>query len=94
MAGQKRNIFKLFIQALKGENVDTTTGSIDRVIFMLAIPMIFEMFMESLFAVVDIFFVSKVSTQAVAVVGLTESTLTIIYSLGFGLSMGATALVA
>lgn len=94
MAGQKRNIFKLFIQALKGENVDTTTGNLDKVIFMLAIPMIFEMFMESLFAVVDIFFVSKVSTQAVAVVGLTESTLTIIYSLGFGLSMGATALVA
>lgn len=91
---RKRPYFKLFLQALKGENVDATTGSINRTIFFLAIPMIFEMFMESLFAVVDIFFVSKVSMQAVAVVGLTESTLTIIYSLGFGLSMGATALVA
>ncbi|MFI5172799.1 MAG: MATE family efflux transporter, partial [Chitinophagales bacterium] len=91
---QKRSYFKLFIQALKGENVDATAGSINRVIFFLAIPMILEMFMESLFAIVDIYFVSKVSVEAMAMVGLTESTLTIIYSLGFGLAMGATALVA
>ncbi len=84
----------LFKQAIKGATVDATQGSIDRVIFLLAVPMILEMFMESLFAVVDIFFVSKIGTEAVAVVGLTESVLTIIYSLGFGLSMGATALVA
>jgi Na+-driven multidrug efflux pump len=56
--------------------------------------MIAEMLMESIFALVDIIFVSMISVEAVAVVGLTESTLTIIYSLGFGLSMGATALVA
>ena len=88
------SFFKLFKQAIKGETVDATTGKLDKVIFLLAIPMIFEMFMESLFAVVDIFFVSKIGTSAVAVVGLTESTLTIVYSVGFGLSMGATALVA
>ena len=89
-----RNFFKLLSQALKGENIDTTQGKMDRVIFLLAVPMIFEMFMESLFAIVDIYFVSKVGVDAVAVVGLTESTLTIVYSIGFGLSMGATALVA
>ena len=89
-----RAFFKNLVKALKGENIDATTGKIDTVIFMLAIPMIFEMFMESLFAVVDIYFVSKVGVEAIAVVGLTESTLTIVYSLGFGLSMGATALVA
>ncbi len=94
MSVQKKSIFKLFIQALKGDNIDTTIGSLDRVIFLLAIPMIFEMSMESLFAVVDIYFVGRINTQAVAVVGLTESTLTIIYSIGFGLSMGATALIA
>ncbi len=89
-----RAFFRNLMKALKGENIDATTGKIDTVIFMLAIPMIFEMFMESLFAVVDIYFVSKVGVEAIAVVGLTESTLTIVYSLGFGLSMGATALVA
>lgn len=89
-----RNFFKLLFQALKGENIDTTKGKLDTVIFLLAVPMIFEMFMESLFAIVDIYFVSKVGVEAVAVVGLTESTLTIVYSIGFGLSMGATALVA
>ena len=81
-------------KALKGENIDATQGKVDTVIFLLAVPMIAEMLMESIFALVDIIFVSMISVEAVAVVGLTESTLTIIYSLGFGLSMGATALVA
>jgi len=89
-----RAFFSLIRKALKGDNIDTTTGKIDTVIFLLAVPMIFEMGMESIFALVDIIFVSRISVEAVAVVGLTESTLTIIYSLGFGLSMGATALVA
>lgn len=86
--------FSLLRKALKGDNIDTTSGKIDTVIFLLAVPMIFEMGMESIFALVDIIFVSRISVEAVAVVGLTESTLTIIYSIGFGLSMGATALVA
>ncbi len=89
-----RAFFNLLRKALKGENIDTTTGKINTVIFLLAVPMIFEMGMESIFALVDIIFVSRISVEAVAVVGLTESTLTIIYSLGFGLSMGATAIVS
>ncbi len=89
-----RTFFSLLKKALKGDNIDATQGKIDTVIFLLAVPMIAEMLMESIFALVDIIFVSQISVEAVAVVGLTESTLTIIYSLGFGLSMGATALVA
>jgi putative MATE family efflux protein len=87
-------LFKLIRQSVKEENVDATTGSIDKAIVLLAVPMILEMLMESLFAIVDAYFVSKVSMDAVAVVGLTESLLMIVYSLGFGLSMGITATVA
>ncbi|WKN42627.1 MATE family efflux transporter [Tunicatimonas pelagia] len=80
--------------ALNGAETNFTSGSIRRAIFLLSVPMILEMVMESLFAVVDIFFVGKVSTTAVATVGLTESVLTIIYSVAIGLSMATTALVA
>ncbi|MEM8568873.1 MAG: MATE family efflux transporter, partial [Bacteroidota bacterium] len=61
-------LFKNFIKAVKGEEKDFINGSIKRAIFMLSIPMILEMVMESLFAVVDIFFVGKVSVNAVATV--------------------------
>ena len=81
-------------QAVNGEEQDFTKGSIDRAIVLLAIPMILEMAMESLFAVVDAFFVSKISVQAVATVGLTESVLTLVYSIAIGLSSAATAMVA
>ena len=80
--------------ALQGKEMDFTTGSIDRAIFMLSIPMIFEMMMESLFAVVDIYFVGKIGVNAIATVALTESVIMIIYSIAMGLSMAATALVA
>jgi putative MATE family efflux protein len=89
------SFYRLFIQALKGNTQDYTKGSIDRAIILLSIPMILEMSMESLFAVVDVYFVSQLNdNDAVATVGLTESVLTLIYSLAMGLSMGATAMVA
>lgn len=89
-----KSVFIFIKDAIAGRQQDFTTGSIRKAIFMLAIPMILEMCMESLFAIVDIFFVGKLGSNAVATVGLTESVLTIIYSLAFGLSMAATAVVA
>ncbi len=84
----------LFKQAIKGSQQDYTTGSLRRSIFLLAIPMIIEMGMESVFAIVDLFYVGKLGKHAVSTVGLTESVLTIIYSIAVGMSMAATAIVA
>lgn len=86
--------FNLFRMALDGSEQVYTSGRIDRAIFLLAVPMILEMIMESLFAVVDIFFVSKISIEAVATVGLTESVITLVYSVAIGLSTAATAIVS
>jgi putative MATE family efflux protein len=89
------SLFRLFKQAIKGEEQNFTEGSINKAIFMLSIPMILEMAMESLLAVVDIFFVSRLNdSNAVAAIGLTESMLAIVYSIAMGLGMGATAMVA
>lgn len=89
------SLLRLFKQAVKGEQQNFTEGSINKAIFMLSIPMILEMAMESLLAVVDIFFISKLNdNNAVTAVGLTESTMAIIYSLAMGLGMAATAMVA
>ncbi len=87
-------IFNFIKEALSTKQHDFTTGSIRRAVFLLAIPMILEMCMESVFAIVDIFFVGKLGSAATASVGLTESVLAIVYSLAFGISMAATALVA
>ena len=84
----------LFGKAVKGEQQDYTTGSLRKAIFLLSIPMIIEMGMESVFALVDLFFVGKLGKHAVSTVGLTESVLTIIYSIAVGMSMAATAMVA
>lgn len=81
-------------ESFSSENKDFTTCSIRRAVVLLAIPMILEMCMESIFAVVDIFFVAKLGSYATATVGLTESVLAIIYSIGFGISMATTAMVA
>ncbi|MGR3809869.1 MATE family efflux transporter [Jiulongibacter sp. NS-SX5] len=87
---------ELIKAALKGdENTDYTTLSINRAIVLLSIPMVIEMFFEALFALADAFFVARyVGTTGVAAVGLTESVLTLIYSLAWGLSGAATAIVA
>ncbi|MEP1781029.1 MATE family efflux transporter [Reichenbachiella sp.] len=89
-----RKGYKYFLIALKGEETEFTTGSINKAIFLLSVPMVLEMIMESLFAVVDVFFVAKVSVDAIATVGLTESVVMIVYSIAIGLSMAATAVVA
>lgn len=87
-------LYKYFIIALTGKDSDFTTGSIRKAIFMLSIPMVLEMLMESIFALMDIAFVSRVSVNAVATIGLTESVITLIYAIAIGLSMAATAVVA
>ena len=80
--------------AIAGTEHNFTSGSLNRAIFMLAVPMVLEMVMESLFAVVDIYFVSKVSVDAVATIGLTESVIMLVFAIAIGISMAATAMVA
>ncbi len=94
--GKLSSFFELLVQAIKGHEVDLTAISIKRAIILLAIPMMLEMAMESVFALVDLYFVGHLenSSNAIQTVGLTESVLTIIYSLAIGLSMAATAVVA
>src|SRR6187402_1870747 len=87
-------ILSIIKQSLNGEQQDYTQGSITRAVFLLAIPMILELSLESVFALVDIFFVSKLGQNAIATVGLTESVITIVYSIAIGLSTAATAIVA
>ncbi|HEX4811051.1 MAG TPA: MATE family efflux transporter [Bryobacteraceae bacterium] len=81
-------------EALRGSHQDYTTGSLNRSILLLAIPMVLEMVLESLFAVVDVFWVSRLGADAVATVGLTESVLTLVFAVGLGLGMSTTAMVA
>jgi putative MATE family efflux protein len=94
----KAGTFKKIIAAIKlslnGEQQDYTQGSIPKAVILLAIPMILELSLESVFAVVDMFFVGKLGQNAIATVGLTESVITIIYSIAIGLSTAATAIVA
>jgi putative MATE family efflux protein len=89
-----RKIFSVIRLSLNGEQRDYTQGNISKAIFLLAIPMILELSLESVFAVVDIFFVSKLGPHAIATVGLTESVISLVYSIAIGLSTAATAVVA
>ncbi len=81
-------------EALSGKKLDLTEAPLSKAIFLLSLPMVLEMIMESIFALVDIFFVSKLGAEAIATVGITESMVTIVYSLGIGLSAAATGIIA
>jgi len=95
MLNKFRAGWSLLKQALAGSStINYTEGSIAKATFLLAVPMILEMAMESVFAIVDIFFVARLGAEAVATVGLTESVITLLYAVAIGLSMGTTALVA
>jgi putative MATE family efflux protein len=89
-----RKLFADLREAVAGSQQDFTEGSLKRAIPMLAIPMVLEMLMESVFAVVDAFWVGKLGPDALATVGLTESLLTVMYAVAVGLSMATTATVA
>ncbi|MFN3999068.1 MATE family efflux transporter [Algoriphagus sp.] len=86
--------WQLIKDAILGKEQDFTSLPLKTAIFVLAIPMILEMMMESAFAVVDIFFVAKLGEHAIATVGLTESVIVLTYAIGFGISMAGTALIA
>jgi putative MATE family efflux protein len=93
-AQPSRGLLRDLADAVRGTEMDYTKGPIGRAILLLSIPMMLEMAMEAVFAVVDIFFVASLGASAIATVGLTESMLTLIYAVAIGFSMGATALVA
>src|SRR3989449_6795838 len=81
-------------EALRGSHQDFTAGNLNRAILLLAVPMVLEMVLESLFAVVDVFWVGRLGANAVATVGLTESMLSLVFAVGMGLSLSTTAMVA
>ena len=91
---EKKGFWTSVREALAGSQQDFTKGNLNRAIALLAVPMVLEMTMESVFAVVDVFFVARVGEAAIATVGLTEGMLTLIYAVAIGLSMGTTAMVA
>ena len=91
---EPESLWRAVRESLRGSHRDYTSGPIGRSIVMLAIPMVLEMLMESVFAVVDIFWVAHLGADAVATVGLTESMLTLLYAVAIGLGLGATAMVA
>ncbi len=81
-------------EAIKGSQEDFTQLAISKAVFLLAIPMVLEMVMESLFALVDIFWVTRLGSNAIATVGLTESMLALVFSISLGLGFSTTAMVA
>jgi putative MATE family efflux protein len=87
-------MWKTVLEAVRGARVDYTTAPVGRAVILLAVPMVLEMSMESIFAVADVFWVAHLGADAIATVGLTESMMMIIYTVAMGLSIGATALVS
>src|SRR5580658_5365952 len=92
--GRPLTLWASLWEAVRGSHQDYTTGSLNRAIVLLAIPMVLEMVLESLFAVVDVFWVAHLGSDAVATVGLTESMASMIFAVAIGLSMSTTAMVA
>jgi putative MATE family efflux protein len=93
-AQPQHTLWASLVEAVRGSHQDYTKGSLNRAILLLAVPMVLEMVLESLFAVVDVFWVGRLGANAVATVGLTESMLTLVFSVAMGLSLSTTAMVA
>ncbi len=93
-AAPQRSLWSSLVEAVRGSHQDYTAGNLNRAILLLAVPMVLEMVLESLFAVVDVFWVGRLGANAVATVGLTESMLSLVFAVGMGLSLSTTAMVA
>jgi putative MATE family efflux protein len=93
-AEKPHTLWSSLLEAVRGSHQDYTTGSLNRAILLLAVPMVLEMVLESLFAVVDVFWVGRLGADAIATVGLTESLLSLIFAVAMGLSLSTTAMVA
>jgi putative MATE family efflux protein len=91
---ERESAWGLLKKAVRGTTEDYTEGSLNRAVFLLSVPMILEMVMESVFGILDVFFVGRLGAEAVAAVGLTESLLTVIFAVAIGLCLSTTALVA
>jgi len=87
-------IWRTILQSLREGNRDYTSEKLNRAVILLAVPMVLEMVMESIFALADIFWVSRLGNEAVAVVGITESIMAVVYAVSVGLSVAGTAMVA
>ena len=94
LPGPERSLAKSLWEAIKGSHQDYTAVDLNRAILLLAVPMILEMMLESLFAVVDVFWVARLGSDAVATVGLTESLLSLVFAVAMGLSLSTTAMVS
>jgi putative MATE family efflux protein len=91
---KQRTLWTSLAEAIRGSHQDYTAGSLNRSILLLAVPMVLEMVLESLFGVVDVFWVGRLGASAIATVGLTESILSLVFAVGMGLSLSTTAMVA
>jgi Na+-driven multidrug efflux pump len=92
--GRYKQLWRDIIEAVSGTEQDFSSGKLSRAILLLSIPMVLEMLLESVFAVVDILFIAGLGANAVAVVGITESMMTIVYAIGMGFGTGATAIIS
>lgn len=93
-AGPRHGVFATFREALRGSSQDYTQGPVGRALLLLAIPMVLETALESVFALTDVFWVSRLGAEAITAVGLAESLVTLVYTIAIGLSIGVTAMVA